>query len=426
MTQQPFGCPQRFQFGSLIFQPLEGAAAMRCAQASKSFVKCKAKKDSKYIEEDGDTFFSKWILRARPDVHGRFLMTKGEFPGHYFTEDVLRELLSQNNSEMVRRVGMGVNLAASTIQSGLEAWERFTVLMVPAADPGQQAEAVKAAKKMRAHSFQEWLATHGSSLLHVVKYLNLSNNIDRDEFQTRMMTRKLLKLLGDRDSLEARLNSYAELADIGSRVYSTAAVLMEASALAAKQTDWAKKVPDAEKQPASVRRWLKSPEDESLLPTAVASFFSDSKDVKKPSQGCGMSDASSGSDSDDSGTISEHNYLPAFYKKAAKKNDSDSDEPPKNITNKHVTQDDSNSKAAKTNTWPNKKGSHKHDSDSEPEVRKQLLKRKAAWKGSDSDAEPEKNDKMNPVKRGREVADVRALKKRQRDSSMDEDVRRGA
>ena len=64
--------------------------------------------------------FVKDALRSYAAEDGAFLLTEGQkSPARYFTAETVREKLTEENSELLKRPGMGVNLLACNVEAGL-------------------------------------------------------------------------------------------------------------------------------------------------------------------------------------------------------------------------------------------------------------------------------------------------------------------
>ena len=73
-------------------------------------------RESKYVKKvDHYKFIMKWALRSYANVDGQILFTNGCKASKHFTEETLRDMIDGENSELVRRLGMGVSLASGKI-----------------------------------------------------------------------------------------------------------------------------------------------------------------------------------------------------------------------------------------------------------------------------------------------------------------------
>jgi hypothetical protein len=228
---------------------------------------------------------TKWFLRAYADESGNMLMTQGAKPSKYFTADAVRNMLDGDCSELARRPGMGFNLAACTMEAGLDVLEPLRAVLEEGSD-----ESLAALKKTGIFQILEWLQSDENKLMEHVSYLNISNEQNRSIDETKDHALGLIKLLGDKESSEKIMKMFAKLADSSSRLYGLSIAGMEFTALATKLKVWAKKVPEIDKQDGSVRRWAKEPENPKLLAKAVGAYYQERSARPKKKKGFGGSD----------------------------------------------------------------------------------------------------------------------------------------
>ena len=228
----------------------------------------------------------KWFLRSYVDRDGQMMFTDGQKATKYFTSDNMREVLDGEHSELIRRLGMGVNLFANTVESGLGALNCF---FLPKDISDEDLENVdKSFKETGLPEFLQWLREDGSDLLGVVQYLNKTNEEVGTEKQTAKRFRKLLNLLAD--DHDDKMKALARMADVSARLYGLSVHLMEFIALASNLEEWGKKVPEVEKQSPAVRKWVKNPKDQRLLAKAVAANYAEGGEKKKRKKALDSSD----------------------------------------------------------------------------------------------------------------------------------------
>jgi hypothetical protein len=230
--------------------------------------------ESRYIKKvDLYKWLSKWMLRSYPGKEGEMLMTQGDSPSKFFTVDAVRDMLDGECSELIRRVIMGINLHACTIQSGLEAAQTFPNSAATLSD--------KRYKKSGVPQFLEWLQSDGQELQRLATYLNAEFDIKRTKADTKENLEAFIELFSDKDSADERMKTFAKMADCFSRCYAMSMSCMELTALCSKPKEWAKKIPEVEKQPPLVRKWIKDPKTMKPLFDAVASHMDASSRGRK-------------------------------------------------------------------------------------------------------------------------------------------------
>ena len=124
------------------------------------------KSDSKYIKKvDLYKFLVKWVLRSYADEGGNMLMSEGEKPSKYFTAERVRAMLDGDCCELIRRLGMGMNLSACTIEGGMAVLKRMAEAM-----QGANPESKSILQKTGLQQVLEWIEKEEN---------NVANNIER-------------------------------------------------------------------------------------------------------------------------------------------------------------------------------------------------------------------------------------------------------
>ena len=223
----------------------------------------------------------------------------GQKASKHFTAEKVREDLDGECSELIRRLGMGVNLFANTVESGLEVLDLF---FLPKDLDDHAAKAEKQFRKTGIPDFIEWLRGDGCDFVGIVQYLNTGNGQVGTETETVERFEDLLKLLEDEDG--EKMKALARMTDAAARIYGMSVHMMELLSLASKPKLWAKKVPEVQKQHAAVRKWLKDSSDKHLLAKAVAAEYASLAEKKRKRKADSSdsedddSDAASGEKSD--------------------------------------------------------------------------------------------------------------------------------
>ena len=320
------------------------------------------KKDSKYIKKvDLYKFLSKWLLRSYASNDGQILFTDGKKASKHLTEETIRDMLDGESSEMIRRLGVGISLASGTIQSGLEA---ARLIGIPK-DFAFLEEAEKHEKNFKKTGFVdvvEWLREDDNDLEDIVEYLNLSNDCERTDADTKSHFENFLRLMEDVD--DEKMKNFARLADTCARLYSMSVSLMEVKALMGKIKAWAKKVPEREKQSPAIRKFVSDATEKNLIKAVVAAYGAH-KDKNKKSR---LGESSSDDDRND-------------------KSDSDKEKRKKQKRGRSSSESSSPRKKKRTGKKPKKQGKREKSSESTgSESKKKSNDKKERRKNKDKDA----------------------------------------
>lgn len=201
---------------------------------------------------------TKAMVRAFPDESGCMLKTGGKSVKKALAPGQLRDRLDSDSSELIRRPGMGLNLAAASISAGLE-------VLNLGEDMGPQ---------LGLTQLMEFLAQH-TDLEELLK--KAQKDYKGDPANLAQDIAKLFSLLaGPEDNSDDLGKALVKLADGSSRLFAFAMAASEIRALINKQKAWSKLVPEVEKQAPGIRRWVAEPSDESLcegLAQSLKSLF---------------------------------------------------------------------------------------------------------------------------------------------------------
>ena len=189
----------------------------------------------------------KAILRSWPDENGCMLLTDKQPPTDFFTSSALLELLTAETSECVARPGLGVSMAAASLESCSAA----LAVLPTSSDKKFGQTGIPAVKKLL------------ESLSNAVAVANVANAACSDASSSKSHIEKMMKALGKKDCLKQRLKDFARLADTASRIYAGATAGMELAVLAANPKAWAKKIPE-EKQDKAICKFVRKKTLESL------------------------------------------------------------------------------------------------------------------------------------------------------------------
>ena len=203
----------------------------------------KSGSSSKYIKKvDWHKLLVKSVLRSYSSESGDMMFTDNASARKFFTLEKTREFIDATTSELVRRPGMGVNLAACNVDNGLTKLADLT---------GEKKKVLRA--------FNEWLEGDGKELRLAIAYLNKANEVDRSADETKKHMHTFVELLGCREDASARMQTYAELADIGAGIWAMCITLLEATTLCTKLKNWAKDIPELDKQSKEIRSFVDDP-----------------------------------------------------------------------------------------------------------------------------------------------------------------------
>ena len=253
---------------------------------------------SKYIKKvDHYKLLLKWSLRSYANVDGQVLFTNGMTPSKYYTESNLREILDSENSELIRRLGLGVSLSSGNVLSGLEALSLIGLPSdVESKDDVETQE--RQLKRTGLLNAIKWLRSDGADLEGIVQYLNSATPMNRSEGETKERFQSLMRVMDTVD--DSAMKAFAQSADTAARLYMIFMSLLELKAVTGKLKVWAKKVPEIDKQLPAVKKWVAEPNEKNLLRAVAASYKArDEKPERK-----GLADSSS----EESGNESDDNF----------------------------------------------------------------------------------------------------------------------
>ena len=349
--------------------------------------------------------FAKHSLASYPDEDGCCL-----YLGDHDSEQALLALdavLASRNSrncEMLARPGMGLSLSAASIDTCLKA------LQERPADWGLKrlGKAVEAAK--------------GEEVRNAVSALNVgkSGKAKRAEVTAAVKTYIDFMSAGDSEERQNLQEALVQVISFTSKVYVGAMSMLEHMALFRRRKAWAKKMRNADKQPAAIRAWVKEPTSEDKLSEALVEVFMEKmkkqskrkpqetskKSKKKPrkddssSDSDGDSDEESGSgsgssDGDDDSSDAEN---------GSSDGSSSEDEPSKKEKKKA---DDKKEKKDKTEKKKEKSSAAK---------KKEDAKKEKAKKKKDEEDEKKSSKDKEVVKAGKKDEDE---KKKRKDKPAD-------
>ena len=168
--------------------------------------------------------FVKSSLRSWPDENGCMLLTERKSPAAYFTGAKVKEIASSETSLCVSKPAMGVSLTAAS----LEACAAAMAVMPRTAEKAYARTGIPAARSCL------------EPLEKAIGASNLNNKAYEDKKGAAKHVEKLLTTLGAKEGHAARMKSFAQLADAGSRLYAGGMAALEMGALARDPRSWAK------------------------------------------------------------------------------------------------------------------------------------------------------------------------------------------
>ena len=140
---------------------------------------------------------TKKVLKAYPDKNGSMLRSQSLSTKQFFKVESLRDLISEENSELVARPPMGMNLVCASVETGLDALIAFQVN-----------NAVSGIPKV--------MDLFGVDVLSLVKAVQVESGTEKNDMKK--ATKQLLEIAGDKDPVDEKLKALAQLADFTSRV----------------------------------------------------------------------------------------------------------------------------------------------------------------------------------------------------------------
>ncbi|CAE8629391.1 unnamed protein product, partial [Polarella glacialis] len=132
--------------------------------------------------------FLKWGLRSYANKDGCMLFTDSGEPSKYFTVKSVRDMLTEDSSECVRRPATGVNLAAGTIEGGLDVLACFP-------EDGK-ADGGTAEKHYIDTGIPDCKALLDADFRTLVEALNVTNQLCGDKKVCQQNAKQLLQLMG--------------------------------------------------------------------------------------------------------------------------------------------------------------------------------------------------------------------------------------
>ena len=281
---------------------------------------------------------------------GASFQPSGSDPTKYFTTKTVQEVLDKDTSELVKRPNIGMHLAAGAVESGLE-----VLRCLPTQDGDD--DPLSDTSEYRKSGFPQMKAVLPAAIQEAVEVFNCSSEKfgNRSEIEKALET--FVEYLTSR-GCEDRMKTFARAADASSRVYASAMALMEITALAKKIKDWAKKVPEVEKQNPGVRKFAKDMDLPSLIKGLAKGLvayaetgrakkrtrkFGDCKD-SDTSSGSSSSNGSGSDDSDSDGdSTDDDSKKPKREKKSAKQKKSKKKKTKKKNVDKKISGSESTS-----------------------------------------------------------------------------------
>ena len=221
--------------------------------------------------------FGKATLRSWPDENGTALLSEHTPPHQYFTLEKARELVTADTSQLVKVPAAGFQNTISALVAGQEVLQ-----CVPSETPSSHEDFAKL-KLVEARKI-----LCNKDVLKATEVVHLPLEKFQDKRGAEKSAKTILEYFGDKEKATERLEVLGRLADEGSRLYAAAMASIELIALATSMKEWGKKVPEVEKQPASIRKFSKTHKKEDLF-AALASGVTASaeKSVRKKRYGFG-------------------------------------------------------------------------------------------------------------------------------------------
>jgi hypothetical protein len=200
--------------------------------------------------------FLKSKLRSYADETGSMLLCEQKAPQKVLTVKNVREDLSAETSELIKRPAMGVNLAAATMASGLE----VLALFPPEKDIAKESREGYA--KTQVLKMQQMLPQDCEGIVTV---LNVASEKCKDRAEYSKFLKKFFDFFGRKADADKRMQTYAKTADLASRLYGLAMSCIEVTAIATSPKDWAKRLEELDKQEPGVRKFAANPSLEHLI-----------------------------------------------------------------------------------------------------------------------------------------------------------------
>lgn len=231
---------------------------------------------------------SKKLMKAYPDKDtGAMIKYDSK---KLFKKETLLEWLQPEYSELAARPPMGLNLICSTIAECSVA-------------------VVAAAKNKESTGFAKLVELFDDDTLRpLVELAQVDAQGGKDD--KAQAVKRLLEFAANEDDAAKRLKALGAVADTASRLWGFATAWAQLIAAAQKPKDWAKRVPDVDKQHKSLKGWVDNPKKLEKLAKATADAYEDrfywgGKKKRRREFGAEESDDDSEDDSDDSDKSSD-------------------------------------------------------------------------------------------------------------------------
>ena len=352
-----------------------------------SFKKGSGKGQPKLKCVDEWDHLTKKLLKAYPDQSGSMVKTEGKSVKKYFKNDLVN-YIEANNSELIGRPPMGLNLNCSTIEAGIEVLKKLK----------------DAPEKTGVPKCQEYFS---DELLEIAQLLQAKQSSDKKRMAEAV--KKLLQML--KEDPEEKLKELGKLADASSRLWGLAIRISELIVTAKKLKHWAAQVPDPEQQYSGIKRWCKEPSADNLakgIAGALADLFHWGGPTKtKKSLGDGSSsdedsEEASGNGSDEESSEetlasdSSDSSMPATKKKSKGKANAK-----KKAKKAKSSESDTPKRKEKTKKKKKKDSSSDDDDDKEKKRAETKEAKKKADKESGSDNDNAKEKKRAEAKKAK-------------------------
>ena len=164
----------------------------------------------------------------------------------FFTKEKVRGLLDGDICELIRGLGMRLNLFAQSVECGLA---ELNLLKDPAKLGFKDA------------------ATWSQQLAEAAECLNSANESEKTKQETKKKVVELLHVIGEMD--ESLLQSLSKMTDASARLCNFGVNVVSLKALTSELKHWAKMIPEHEKQIAAVRKFIKEPAEPNLTAALV-------------------------------------------------------------------------------------------------------------------------------------------------------------
>ena len=140
------------------------------------------------------------------DQNGCLLLCENDKPSKHFTVKKVRQELTSESSELANRPSMGINLAAATMEGGLDVLKLF---------PSAGAHRDEAKENYLATGLQKFKDLLSGDIGPNAQHLNVANGECTDLDAHKENVTAFLTHFGNKGDAEARMKSYAKVADLG-------------------------------------------------------------------------------------------------------------------------------------------------------------------------------------------------------------------